>query len=232
MKPSTHNSIHVVMLSLLATVCCSCTAPSTANATNNLAYKEYLAGHRLNSAGKFKEAIPHLDKAIAADPTLADAFISRGFSYGKLGPNNRELLEHSLSDYAKAIALTPDEPHGYNNRGFTLLKLNEIDQAIADFDFALKLDPDAAYLLSNRGEAYLRKGELDKAISDTTRAIELNPEDADPFATRGDAWLLQKKYAKAIKDYDSAIELNPTAADCFHDIDAIKAKRAEAKKAL
>jgi hypothetical protein len=43
---------------------------------------------------------------------------------------------------------------------------------------------------------------------------------------------LQKNYTKAVKDYDSAIELNPTPADCFHDIDAIKAKRAEAKKAL
>ncbi len=232
MKPSAHNSIHLALLSLLTTVCSSCTAPSSADATNNLAYREYVAGHQLNSAGKFKEAIPHLDKAIAADPTLADAYLSRGFSYGKLGPNNRDMLEHSLSDYAKAIVLTPDEPHGYNNRGFTLLKLNEIDQAIADFDFALKLDPDAAYLFGNRGEAYLRKGELDKAISDTTRAIELNPGDADPFATRGDAWLLQKNYAKAIKDYDSAIELNPTPADCFHDIDAIRAKREEAKKAL
>jgi tetratricopeptide (TPR) repeat protein len=100
------------------------------------------------------------------------AYYNRGSAYYFKG-----LLDQSLVDFNKAIALKSDDPNTYLGRGAVYLKKELYDQAIADFTKTIALQPDRANAYNIRGLTYERKSERDKAISDYRAALKLNPND-------------------------------------------------------
>src|SRR5918996_584968 len=61
-------------------------------------------GLKLHDAGKPKEAIREYDRAIKANPKLADAYFNRGNAYYDLGRN-----EQAIKDYSEVIRLSPKD---------------------------------------------------------------------------------------------------------------------------
>jgi tetratricopeptide (TPR) repeat protein len=100
------------------------------------------------------------------------AYYNRGSAYYFKG-----LLDQSLADFNKAIALKSDDPNTFLGRGAVYLKKELYDQAIADFGRTIALQPDRASAYNVRAHTYERKNERDKAISDYRAALKLNPND-------------------------------------------------------
>lgn len=94
----------------------------------------------------FTEAIAAWEKATEADPTLsANAWYNIGLAYA--GMNQ---YEDAIKAWDKTIALAPDSPIAYDNKGTALAILGRNDEAIAAYNEAIRLEPGQAKFQADR----------------------------------------------------------------------------------
>ena len=74
--------------------------------------------------GRYAEAIPLLEKAVADDPKNADAFNYLGYSHRKLGATDK-----ALDFYRKALAIKPKHRGANEYLGELYLDLGQLDKA-------------------------------------------------------------------------------------------------------
>ena len=167
---------------------------------------------------RYDDAILYYDAAISLQPddrTLAEAHYYRANAYRR--KYGIEKVDEVIKEYNKVIELEPDNPQGYERRGFTyLFGKGEIDLAIKDYNKMIELDPFAAEGYAHRGFAYFGKGEMDKAIQDYTKAIKLEPNDPTDYINRASAYLNKGDFILAINDYTKAIELKPNDSISYY----------------
>ena len=132
--------------------------------------------------GDHAEAIAAFTRAADSDgistKNLAIALSNRGKSYEALHDYDR-----AVEDYTRSIALQPENPTIYYNRGNARAQWGNLEQAISDYDKAVELKPDYAVAYFNRGYVYNRLGYLDKAVQDFVRAYDLDPSNPRHSAT-------------------------------------------------
>jgi serine/threonine protein kinase/Flp pilus assembly protein TadD len=156
----------------------------------------YLAGSDQVAAGRYREALPHLDAAVRLDPRHFWAGFLQGVCHDALGQDAA-----ALASYQACIALHPDSPRPWLKRGLVSLRLKDAENAAADFDRVIALrpaDPDAYVYraLARRGQNDARGATADLAQAldrpDRTacalraldRAVELSPTDGPARAAR------------------------------------------------
>jgi tetratricopeptide (TPR) repeat protein len=145
--------------------------------------------------------VPELD----CDPTgSADTYITIG-TVALEGDS----LGVALARFACAVELEPDNPLGYNARGYVYAEQGAYDLALADYDRAIELDTTNARFYGNRGEAHYRRNEYDAAINDLSRSIELdnNPNNG--------AYVLLGYAYQAIGEYEASIPYLIQATNTF-----------------
>lgn len=89
---------------------------------------ENAAGDASLLLGRSQEAMEAQTRAIAADPSFARAYHSRGLAYLTL-----RLPSLAEADFSRAIALMPENPLHYRDRGMARLVLEEIAGMCSDF---------------------------------------------------------------------------------------------------
>ena len=102
----------------------------------------------------------------------AATYVNRGVLRMRAGK-----YEESLADYADAIALNPDLPEAYLNKGSVFIYQRDFASAIEPINTSLDLgisDAHAAYY--NRGIAREYTGDINGAYNDFSRALELKPD--------------------------------------------------------
>jgi len=132
-------SLRAPLLALLLTLCLALPALAGGKA-------EILAGNRAASAGKFKTAIAHYNKAInsgqLSPANLAVAYNNRGSARDDLGQHRA-----AIADFSKAVQLDPKLAQAYYSRSFAYEKTGQLAKALRDAKKAAALDPkDEAYL--------------------------------------------------------------------------------------
>jgi tetratricopeptide (TPR) repeat protein len=95
------------------------------------------------------------------------------------------LLQQSLDECDKAIALEPDAANIRDSRAFVLLRLGRIDEAILDYDKALAQVPTLSASLYGRSLAEARKGDHAAADRDAAAALKTDSKVRDRFAGYG-----------------------------------------------
>jgi tetratricopeptide (TPR) repeat protein len=91
---------------------------------------------RLTRRRKNQEALVEYDKAIKANPKLAEAYFNRGNAHYDLGQN-----QQALKDYGEAIRLNPKDGEAYFNRANVYRRLKQDQPALNDYSAAIKLSP-------------------------------------------------------------------------------------------
>src|SRR6266571_1602298 len=81
-------------------------------------------GLKLHDAGKPKEAIREYDRALKANPKLADAYFNRGNAYASLGEQ-----EKAIRDFGEAILQQPKNADAHYNRGLANAKVCNTEAA-------------------------------------------------------------------------------------------------------
>jgi tetratricopeptide (TPR) repeat protein len=165
-----------------------------------------------SALGNNQAAISDLDRAVAINPQLANAYYGRGTIKSYLG-NKQE----AISDFDRAIALDSQYVAAYYNRGSTKFYLGNKQEAIDDFDRAIALDPQLAEAYNNRGFAKSSLGNHQGAIRDFNQAISINPQDANAYYNRSTTQLALGNNQGAISDSDRAIALDPQFAQAYNN---------------
>ena len=123
--------------------------------------------------------------------------------------------QEAIDSATQAIALDPQLPTAYTERGNAYEKKEDYDHAIEDYSEAIKLAPNNAVCYKDRGYIYNRKGEYDRAIEDYNAAIVIAPKDAYAFLWRGKVYEHKGECDRAVEDYNAAIVIAPENATAF-----------------
>jgi tetratricopeptide (TPR) repeat protein len=132
----------------------------------------------------YKQIVQLVKKAEAEQvkqtPRDADFYHNRGLTHA------RQLrFDEAISDYTKAIEISPGFAEAYYIRGLVYCEKGEYDKAISDFSKVIKLKPRFARAYTSRGLTYAGQAQYDKTIADFNKAIQINPRFAAAYTNRG-----------------------------------------------
>ena len=115
----------------------------------------------------------------------------------------------AVEAYSQAIALVPNDPMTWYDRGVAQLASDRTELAIADYARAVELDPDFAIAWNNLGAAQLMVGQFSAAIDSCNQAIDIDPTDPLPWRNRGLAHHRSGMQRQSIDDLTQVDRLEP-----------------------
>lgn len=151
-----------------------------------------------------RKALAYYDKAVAANPSSAEAYAERGAVEAQL-----EDWSSAYEDYSRAALLEPNMAKVFNNRGLVQENMGRRYDAIKDFDHAIELDPKFTAAYVNRGNSFLNLGQYPRALSDYGKALAETPDDAAVYVNRANAYAKLGQTGRALEDYNQAVKLDP-----------------------
>ncbi|MCR8557149.1 tetratricopeptide repeat protein [Mucilaginibacter sp. BJC16-A38] len=159
----------------------------------------------------YGKAIIDYSNALAVNPNLGLAYLSRGDAY-----RFQKDFQKAEADYKHAVDhLNGDNINqgiAYYYLGMFALKAKQFDKAMADDSVAIALNPNYAPAYRARADLYGFKGKFQLAINDISVAMygyQNNPILLSSLlTTRGDLKRDLKQYKEAINDYSLALKLN------------------------
>ena len=120
-----------------------------------------------------------------------------------------ERMAHALAGYDCAVTLNPQFAYAFNNRGNTLLALNQAEQALESYDRALAIDPDFLDPLTNRGLALQKLGRTQEVIQSLERVIACTPQNPEAHLNLGLMRLESRENELAKQCFARAIACDP-----------------------
>lgn len=136
----------------------------------------------LVNRGRFRQAIPHLDKAIAAEPGNPQAYCSRGGAFLAL---NRP--EEAIKDYSKVLDL--------------------LDGQRGDNGIPAVIEQMRLVALNNRADLYRQARRFDLALADLRRLLSLAPDTPEAHLTLAEIYADQGDCAAAGRETQTVLKL-------------------------
>lgn len=138
-------------------------------------------------------------------------------AYNGLG-NYYELqqdLPTALTNYTKAVDMTPSFQLAYISRGDIYRQLGKNELAIQDSEKALALNPKDARPYLNMAGAYVGKKAYEKALVALNKAIQLQPTLVEAYINRGIVYSITERNERALADLNTALKIAPLQADAY-----------------
>jgi serine/threonine-protein kinase len=177
-------------------------APAWAGLAIQLAYLAYGADDPHAADELRGRALDAAERAVAADPELAEGYSARGYLRGALHRDWRGAEE----DLERALAINPGDPTTQRRYGILRSIMGRPEEAIAAARRAIEIDPLNAANWSVLGDNALAQGQLALAGEAWRRALEIAPE------FEGVSWglalltLLQGRPAEALAAFERGRE--------------------------
>lgn len=174
----------------------------------------FYRGEAYKNTDQPEPAIKDYSSAIRINPKYREAYWSRAIVYGAM-----KNIPASISDYKKALALTPagdnvNQATLYCNIAASEGVIGQVDSALAHDSTAIKINPQYARAYNLRGHLYASINKYPEAITYYTRAID-NYKDDDAklvsywYVDLADAKSANQQLKDAINDYSLALKLDP-----------------------
>jgi tetratricopeptide (TPR) repeat protein len=236
------------MRALCLAALAACAAPPREPSARELVRE---AAHRHASTGRAEEALPLLDRALAKEPALLEAYLLRGAILSRAGRPEEarhdfdELLRRdpahlearaarallpgydteALADASAIIDAAPKAPGGYLLRGWLHRRAGRAAEAYRDFAEARQLAREAWGSYHNAAITALAGRRHDEAERLFVFAAELDPDRAEPHIGLGRVHVELSRFQDAVSDFGRAIERAPDAEHYFHRANALLALR-------
>jgi tetratricopeptide (TPR) repeat protein len=162
----------------------------------------------LCGAGRFREAVPYLERVAEARAERPEAHLNLGLALRESGE-----LERALSAFRRAGALAPSLARVHVELGLTYRSLGWADEAIAAFDAALVLEPESVEAHHRRGRLLLRQGRVEEARAALEAARARAPH--DPEIRRA---LQELARLRDLEDEDTLALVSPLPPDLTADL--------------
>lgn len=155
--------------------------------------------------GREKDAIGELRRAIALQPTLAEA-------HHQLGNALKALKQYAAAreSLEEAVRLAPQDAAAWLNLGVTQLELRHAIEAVASFRRAVQLEPMRAESHNILGTALQQVGDLAAARAALAEALRLRPEFADAHNNLARVLKAQGRLPEAIEELRAALAHVPS----------------------
>lgn len=162
------------------------------------------------SEANVEAANENLDKALAIDPLLPDAYVTRGLIQATYEWN----WSAAEASFQKAIELSPQSSNAHHRYAMLLAKLGRFDEAFEHMAQARRLDPTSPSINMNLGAVYLFAERYEQAAEQLKKAITLDPSFSSPRWYLGRCLWMQGKRNEALEEYIATsrlVGLNTTA---------------------
>lgn len=173
-------------------------SPNKARGHNNY-------GVALCEKSKYKEAIPHFERAIALDNRYADPYNNIAIAHGTLGD-----IDKAIAALNKSINIHPNQPEAYQNIASFYIQTKKFDLAEKMLHKAIKIRPHYGKAYFNLGRLYLEINEKEKAWEALKAACTRGDFDNKlGFDAYNKASLALKKYDDALFACNKLLAINP-----------------------
>jgi len=199
----------------------------------NLSYKIGLA-RVFTAAGNIPSAISGLEKVIALNKNISDAYLYLGEAYYKKGDRDRALenFNYCMEKFAgtesavisgKWIEKLNSKDNEKNsiisallNEGNNLLYQKKYKEALASFDEALSKNPGEVEAYFGKAMAYYDTGDYDNAEIQFKQAISIDFNHVKSCLGLGEVYLKRENYDKVIEYTNKVISLDPAKAEAYY----------------
>ncbi len=173
--------------------------------------------------GKIKDAIVAAQELLKKDPDNLDAHKLLGRVYlrslgdgpsngGASGGPSAQVLQLAIDEYAKIVALEPNNIEDRLLLGQLLSVNHESAKAEEQFKAAQKIDPGSEEVVLNLARLYSEQGDTQRAI-DVLSAIPADDQTPRIEFALGQSYDQLKESKKAIEAYRRAVDLDPSNLD-------------------
>jgi tetratricopeptide (TPR) repeat protein len=181
-----------------------------------LATAMWLPAHATTGAGRFDAGYTSL---LRHDHQQAITRFTDAIQSGELRPNVLALAYHyrgaellttgrddaAIEDFDRALALNPNLPTVFNDRGVAFRRKGEFTRAIADYNEAIRLMPGVHSFHLNRGLAFAANHPYGAAIADYKVALRYKADSVPAFVALGDAHMQEGRKEDALVAYRNAM---------------------------
>lgn len=161
--------------------------------------------------GKTDDARASFQKAIALDPTYAEAHNNYGRLLLELGE-----VDDALRETRTALRLLPGLALAHHNLGAILARKGEHSEAVKRFRKADQLRPGSAETLRMMGNALSRVKEYFEAEKTLRAAVEIDPDNAESHVLLGQAQAAIGQEERAKESFQKALSLAPNSSAVNH----------------
>lgn len=162
-------------------------------------------GAVLQIMGKFDQAIPYLNQALAIKPASATATNNLAVSLLMT-----DKVDQAIQEFRKSLTLDP----GYQNARFNLARAlvakGDSGDALRELLIYLKAVPDDAQAQETTGRIYASAGNLVESLPYLRRAAELQPNDSNLETNLGAALAMAGNFREAITAFEAALKADPS----------------------
>ena len=126
--------------------------------------------------------------------------------------------DHAVSEYQRAVELSPGYAKAHNNMGISLGLLGRADEALAAYGHAAELDPELASARNNIGTLFMRRGDLVDATVWFREALKRDPWMHEARYNLGSALARLGQLEDAEEQLRLAIQANPDFKEAWNDL--------------
>lgn len=160
---------------------------------------------RIPQQQAYSRARAAVDRALAVDPTLAeahgvDACLKFMFEFDWLAAEKA---------FRTAMSYGPDSAEILDTFGLFLSSLGRYDEALAAQRKAHDLDPLAAVIMSDTATTLLRAGRDMEALELAKKLVLLEPDFPMGHSTLGWAYIRQGRHGDGLREIEKAVQLSP-----------------------
>jgi tetratricopeptide (TPR) repeat protein len=164
--------------------------------------------------GKRRDAIVHLERAVACAPERHELYTHLGIALAGEGR-----LVDATTRFREAVRLRPDLASAHNDLGNALRLGREFEGAIACFSTAVALDPSFAEAHLNLGLALAAGKRWSEASAHFARAVALKPDHAGARHLLGVSCAAQDDHANAVAHYEQALRMAPHLTAVYESLE-------------
>jgi Flp pilus assembly protein TadD len=157
------------------------------------------------TAGADQLAEAEYRQQLAKNPDRVDVLQALAVLLGARGE-----FEESAEFLARALQVSPNDPHLHNDLGVTLERAGRFTRAVESYRRSLQLEPRFHQTWTNLANSLLHSGDLAGAQEASRHALQLEPTYAPALNVLGSALVEIGRPAEAIIEFRRAIALSPS----------------------
>ncbi|XP_078601975.1 uncharacterized protein LOC144876496 isoform X1 [Branchiostoma floridae x Branchiostoma japonicum] len=173
---------------------------------------------------KQSKGIQDFNRALALDPYIFQAFLSRAAYYGMKGRYTKAIMNCN-----EAIKLQPNSVRAYLYRGAPKYYVKTYKLAVKDLSKAASIDRTCSLAYFNRAVCYHEMKDFEKALQDYGIVLLLEEKNLKVLINRGLLYFEQKDYRNALQDFMAASQVDVkdpklchTVGLCRHKLDKLE----------